>query len=229
MMTVSIVVPARNEEKTIGMVLEELMAAIEELISYKFEVIVVDDHSNDKTCEVAGKHGVAVIKNEARSGKGNALKAGFAKCKGDIIVMLDADGSHKPEDIEILLEAMRTGSGLVIGSRVLGGSDEFEPTRLFGNAALTLLFRYIFRVDIKDPLNGYKAFLKDVAHGCRSEGFEIEIELITNALRRGYTVVEVPSHERMRAGGEMKSRAWREGPKFLFAIILEGIKYRMGK
>lgn len=228
--TVSVVIPAKDEEETIGMVLRDLNSEIRKL-PYDFEVIVVDDHSRDGTAKIASSFGAKVVRNKALPGKGNALKTGFRNAKGEIIVMLDADYSHMPEEMHLFLKQLEKGYGLVVGSRYTGGSDEYTLVRSFGNLVLTLAFVTFFGVKLSDALNGYKAFRKEVIgnrQSLKSRDFEIEIELIARCLRKGMKVGEVPSHERTRAGGKMKSKAFIHGPKFLFKIISEGLRYRFG-
>lgn len=231
-MNVSVVIPAKNEAETIGQVLEELIIVTNKLRNYKFEIIVVDDGSKDSTSEIAKKYNTTVIKNPGSSGKGHALKAGFRKCnQSDIVVMMDADYSHCPEELPLFLKEIENGAGLVVGSRILGGSDEYGFIRALGNILLTATFRLMFNYKATDVLNGYKVFKKDLIQDFEysSKGFEIEVELVGNALRTGYKVVEVRSHERSRAGGKLKSRVFVEGPKFLFKIIIEGIKFQISR
>lgn len=229
MKKVSIVIPARNEEETIGAVLSGLEGFIAGCNKYKFETIVVADHCTDNTAGIARFCGAAVLNNELPAGKGNALRYGFRNSTGDIIVMLDSDGSHRPQDIGLFLESIEAGAGLVVGSRALGGSSEYEIVRLFGNVIFTLTFCILFGVNMTDALNGYKAFVRDVITGYEfgSKGFDIEIELLAQAIKKGYRIAEVPSHEEKRLGGKMKSDTLIDGARFLIAILKEGIKYRL--
>jgi glycosyltransferase involved in cell wall biosynthesis len=227
---VSVIIPAKDEEASIGKVLNDLNTTIKKIKKYRFEVIVVDDKSKDKTGAIAKKYKSKVIRNEGSSGKGKALTLGFKHAKGDYIVMLDADYSHIPSDILKFLQKLEQGYGLVVGSRHYGGSDEYDLVRYFGNFFLTSVFRIFFGLYLSDALNGYKAFKQNVVknYNYKSKDFEIEIELIANALREKEKVGEVPSHERARHGGTMKSFAPIHGPKFLLKIISEGLKIRLG-
>ncbi len=232
---VSIVIPARNEETTIGMVLKDVSQSIAAIGKrhhgkYVFEVLVVDDGSTDNTAKVARMFKASIIENKGTHGKGKALVCGFRHCRGTYIIMLDADYSHRGEDIIRFLEKLDKGHGLVVGSRYTGGSDEYTLLRSFGNLVLTTAFVSMFGIRLSDALNGYKGFRREVVEEGRfhTKDFEIEIELIHRALKRGFSVAEFPSHERERAGGKMKSRAWVHGPKFLFEIVKEGLKYRLG-
>ena len=226
MIKVSLIIPAKDEEATLGNVLEDLNKVIPTLDGYEMEVICVDDHSHDRTAAIARAMGARVVENRRKPGKGNALRAGFEAATGDLLMMMDADYSHRPEDIPAFLSAMREGIGLVIGSRVFGGSDEYTHVRALGNVFLSGALGLSVGRYLSDALNGYKLFRRDVftSFTYTSGTFEIEIEIIANALRKQYRVVEVVTHERARAGGEMKSRVVRHGTRFLMRIIWEGIK-----
>ncbi len=229
MKLVSIVIPAYNEEETIGKVLDEVFSEIKKLKQYKFEVIVVNNNSKDKTAKIAEEKGAKVVMEE-KPGKGRALARGFKETKGEIVIMLDADYSHIASEFIRFLNKIEEGYGLVIGSRILGGSEEYTLIRSFGNIFLTKCFRIMFGTYSTDALNGFKAFKNCVVknHKYKSKDFEIEIELIYNALKEGLKVGEIVSHERERAGGKMKSKACIHGPKFLWAIIKYGLRYRLG-
>ncbi|MBW7991037.1 MAG: glycosyltransferase family 2 protein [Planctomycetes bacterium] len=226
MSKISIVIPAKNEEATLGKVLEDLNKVIPTLDGYDVEVLCVDDHSNDSTVSIAKSFGARVITNPNKSGKGMALRAGFKAATGDILVMMDADCSHQPKHLPAFLNALEDGVGLVIGSRVTGGSDEYELIRALGNVFLTLFVGLFMGRYLSDALNGYKVFRRDVFSDFKytSKAFEIEIEIIANTLRKGYRVVEVNSHELARAGGKAKSKVVRHGTRFLLRILLERLR-----
>ena len=122
-MKVSVVIPAHNEEETLPWVLKDLNDTIATLRHAEFEVICVDDHSSDATASIATGFGALVVQNHDRNGKGMALRKGFERATGDIIVMMDADYSHRPEAIPLFLQALQGDVGLVIGSRVFGGKS----------------------------------------------------------------------------------------------------------
>ena len=226
MKSLSVIIPARNEEVTLPMVLDDLAAVKPQLSGYEVEVIVVDDGSTDRTAELAAARGARVVKNTRKNGKGMALRAGFEAAKSDLLIMMDADYSHRAEEIPVFLAAMNDGVGLVIGSRVVGGSEEYHHVRALGNVFLSASLGLATGRYLSDALNGFKLFRADVFRDFKytSAAFEIEIEIIANAMRKGYKVVEVPSHERARAGGEMKSRVVRHGTRFLLRIIYEGLR-----
>lgn len=226
MTNISIIVPAKNEEETLGSVLDDLNQTIAQMPDYQFEVICVDDHSTDATANIARSFGARVIENTGKPGKGMALRAGFAAATGDILVMLDADYSHRAEELPRMLGGLAEGVGLVIGSRVVGGSEEYTHIRALGNVFLSATLGLCTKRYLSDALNGFKVFRRDVFTDFRytSKAFEIEIEIIANAMRKGYRIVEVSSSERARAGGEMKSRVVRHGTRFLLRILWEGLR-----
>ena len=226
MIELSVIVPARNEEATLPMVLDDLGAVIPTLRGYHAEVIVVDDRSTDRTAQVAAAHGARVVVNPRRSGKGMALRAGFEAAGGELLLMMDADYSHRAEELPVFLDGMKSGVGLVIGSRVVGGSEEYHHVRALGNVFLSATLGLCTGRYLSDALNGFKLFRREVFTGFTytSVHFEIEIEIIANTLRSGMRVVEVSSHERARAGGEMKSRVIRHGTRFLGRILYEGMR-----
>jgi glycosyltransferase involved in cell wall biosynthesis len=227
MVKVSVVIPARNEEANLAMVLEDLNSTIKRIPEYAVDVVVVDDHSTDRTADIARAHGARVVSNPGPGGKGIALRLGFASSTGEIIAMMDADYSHRAEELVRFLAALEDPSvGLVIGSRVVGGSEEYTHIRALGNVFLSAVLGLCTRRYLSDALNGFKVFRRDVFTDFRftSKAFEIEIEIIANTLRKGYRVVEISSHERARAGGEAKSRVVRHGTRFLLRILYEGMR-----
>lgn len=222
--SLSIVIPAKDEAQNVGLVLADLKEVTAGLTTYDTEVIVVDDRSVDGTGEVASSYGAKVIRNEAAvSGKGIALRIGFAASRGEFLVMMDADYSHRPEDLPLFLRELENGAGLVIGSRIYGGSDEYTRVRALGNIILTGIFGIFLGRYLSDALNGYKAFRREIFTGFTytSNGFEIEIELLANTLRLGYPIVEVISHEHHRRAGRAKSKVIKDGTRFLWRIVRE--------
>ncbi len=227
MTKISVIIPARNEEANLSMVLDDLNATIARLPEYTVEVLVVDDHSTDRTAQIGAAQGARVISNPGPNGKGMALRLGFQHATGEILAMMDADYSHRAEELPRFLEAMQDRSvGLVIGSRVVGGSEEYTHIRALGNVFLSATMGLCTGRYLSDALNGFKVFRREVFTDFRytSRTFEIEIEIIANTLRKGYRVVEISSHERARAGGEAKSRVIRHGTRFLTRILYEGMR-----
>ena len=214
---VSLVVPARNEARNIGWVLERLPSSID-------EVVVVDGHSVDETVRVAlaARPDVRVVAQPGL-GKGDALREGFRSASGELIVMIDADGSMAPDEIPHFLHFLSRGYDVVKGSRFMigGGSRDITRLRRAGNGALRGLVNHLYRVPLTDLCYGYIAFRRDALEhlDLLSTGFEVETRLVVSALRAGLKVVEVPSVELPRRYGESRLRAVRDGTRVLRAIV----------
>ena len=220
---VSVVIPALNEADNLPFVLTKLPEFID-------EVILVDGHSTDDTIAVARalRPDVRVVTQTYR-GKGNALACGFAMCSGDIIVMLDADGSTDPHEIPRFVSALMAGADFVKGSRYMagGGSEDLTRVRRYGNAFLTGTVNLLFHVRYSDLCYGYVAFwrrclpLLDV--DCT--GFEVETLLTLRAARAGLKVAEVPSIEHTRIHGESNLRTVHDGLRVLRTITGERVAH----
>jgi hypothetical protein len=217
--TVSVVIPALNEAKAIGWVLERVP-------QWVTEVILVDGRSADAT-EIVARDLVPnlVVVHQPQLGKGAALRAGFAAARGDIIVMLDADGSTHPGEIGRFVRALQAGADFVKGSRHLpgGGSEDFTRLRKGGNQAFVRLANLTYGCAFTDLCYGYCAFWRRNLPllALRADGFEIESELILRAVKAGLRIAEVPSVELVRRAGASNLNAVRDGCRVLRTIITE--------
>jgi len=217
----SVIVPARDEEQTIGLVVVDCQRVLHEM-GLPHEIIVVDDGSGDGTAAVVQSLDCTLLRTPGPvHGKGVALRTGFAAARYGTFLMLDADYSHRAEDIPVLWEEFRKGYGLVVGDRLIGGSDEYTFSRCYGNLFLTTVFSTLFGVQLNDSLNGFKIFDRRVFDSFHytAVDFSIEIELLANTKRLGLSIGQVRSHERARQGGKAKSFAVRHGFSFLFRIL----------
>jgi glycosyltransferase involved in cell wall biosynthesis len=216
---VSIVVPALNEARNLPYVLPR----IPEWVS---EILLVDGHSTDGTPEIAVRlhPAVRIIAQKGR-GKGDALRAGFAAAKGDIIVMMDADGSNDPDEIQTFISLLRSGADFVKGSRFIqgGGSSDMTLNRQIGNWGLMMLTRLGFGGHFTDFCYGYIAFWNRFLPILYPEvnGFEVEALLCVRALSAGLKVAEVPSFEAERKFGDSHLRAIPDGWRILKLIMRE--------
>jgi glycosyltransferase involved in cell wall biosynthesis len=214
---VSLVIPAMNEERNIGWVLERLPDSID-------EVILVDGNSVDDTVAVsrAIRPDIRVV-GQTRPGKGNALRSGFAAARGDVIVMIDADCSMDPAEIDRFLDLLDEGYDLVKGSRFMdgGGTEDMELVRRLGNRVLRGFVNTLYRQRFTDLCYGYSAFRRDSlpAMALNADGFEIETEIIVRAVRSGLRIGEVPSFEAPRANGESNLNTWRDGQRVLRTLL----------
>ena len=217
--SVSVVIPTLNEAGSLPWVLENLPPSIS-------EVVLVDGLSTDET-EVIARTLLTdvVVVHQPQRGKGAALRAGFAAASGDIIVMIDADGSTDPREIDLFVRALENGADFVKGSRHMacGGSDDFTPVRRAGNGFFVNLVNLIYGSDFTDLCYGYCAFWRGAldAMPLRGVGFEIETELVLSAVNAGLKISEVPSHELCRRAGTSNLNAIRDGRRVLRTIMEE--------
>jgi glycosyltransferase involved in cell wall biosynthesis len=165
---------------------------------------------------------------QSGKGKGNAMADGFAACTGDIIVMLDADGSTDPEEIPRFVSALCNGADFVKGSRFAQGGSSADITRArgLGNHVLRTIVNTLYGTSYTDLCYGYNAFwachLDALALDC--DGFEIETLMNVRAAQAGLLISEVPSHERLRIHGESNLHAVRDGWRVLKTIVREWMR-----
>jgi glycosyltransferase involved in cell wall biosynthesis len=203
------VIPTRDEEGLIGTIIDDVRP-------YADEVLVIDGHSRDRTRDIATAKGARVVLDRGK-GKGDAVRLAFDEAAGDIVVFIDADGSHEPKDIPALVAPIRDGHyDMVIGSRGKGGSDELHGTlgqliRYVGSQLIMLGINYRWNVRLTDSQNGFRALRRDVGKrlGLTSNLTTIEQEMLMKALKHGFRVTEIPSHEYERKWGTSKVVVWR--------------------
>ena len=225
--TVSVIIPALNEARNLPHVFDALPGWIT-------EVVLVDGQSTDDTVAVARRlrPDVRVVMQEGR-GKGDALLAGFAASKGDIIVALDADGSTDASEIVRFVTALIAGADFVKGSRFAcgGGSADLTTTRRLGNRILRTLVNKLFGTRYTDLCYGYNAFwarhLDTLALNCA--GFEVETLMNIRAATAGLIVHEVPSFEHRRIHGVSNLRIVMDGRRIAKLIIREWLVRRRAK
>jgi glycosyltransferase involved in cell wall biosynthesis len=216
---ISVIVPAMNEAANLPHVLPRIPTDV-------LEVILVDGNSSDDTVAVARAvlPSVRIIKQHGR-GKGAALRSGFAAARGDIIVMLDADGSTAPEEIPAFVRALTDGADFAKGSRFMvgGGTADMQLYRKLGNATFVGMVRMLFGGHYTDLCYGYNAFWSSVVPqlGLDGDGFEIETMMNVRALKIGLKVAEVPSFESHRIHGESNLHTIPDGMRVLRTIIKE--------
>jgi glycosyltransferase involved in cell wall biosynthesis len=222
--TVSVIVPAINEQKNIAWVLQRLPAVVD-------QVVLVDGRSVDRTVAIARavRPDIVVVTEHGR-GKGAALRAGFAAATGDIIVMIDADGSMDPAEIDRFITPVMNGYDFVKGSRFLagGGSTDLTPLRRLGNRALVRMANTLFLIRFTDLCYGYCSFRREClpALALTAHGFEIETELAVHAVKANLRIAEVPSRELPRRWGMSNLHTFRDGQRVLRTLVRERVSRR---
>ncbi|MBI3500273.1 MAG: glycosyltransferase family 2 protein [Bacteroidetes bacterium] len=215
-MKVTVQIPARNEEGS----LPSVIAMIPK--NFVQEILVVDGHSTDKTIEVAKSLGCRVITQPGK-GYGDAMIHGFKNASGDVIISMDADGSPNPEEIPKLLEKMKEGYDLVLGSRYLLGAGSEDDTfiRYIGNKGFTWLTNLLHGTKMSDSLYLFCAMKKTMLNSLvfRCNDFSLCIEIPVKAHKAGFKIAEVACYERKRIADVSRVNAFIDGIKILFANI----------
>ena len=219
----SIVIPVYNEELTIGNVIDRVKAAARQT-GLKNEVIVVDDRSFDESLEVANTRHIKLFTLKRHLGKGYALRAGFAKAKGKIIVTIDSDGSHEPEELpKLLAPLLHDQADLVIGSRYFG-HKKVAARRLnaFGVKIFNGFIKLLTGVSITDSQSGYRAITRELLQSQRqiARGYEIESEMLVKAARKRFRVIEVPITFEQRTYGRSGVDPLWDGLRIVLSIFL---------
>lgn len=185
-----VIIPAFNEQAAIGEV-------VEKSLQYADDVLVVDDGSSDNTCEIAEKAGASLLKHPTNFGKGVSLRDAFAHVEGyDIVVTIDGDGQHNPDEIPKLIEPIiKDNADFVNGSRYLNGFEENTPAyRRVGQRVLDIATNITAGTSVTDSQSGFRAF-KGSTISCykfRDPGFGIESEMIADAAENNLEILEVP-------------------------------------
>lgn len=221
-MKISVVIPIYNEKNTIRKVIAKVEAT-----NMAKEIILVDDYSTDGTRgvldEYRDKNGFQVLFHARNMGKGAALRTGFAKVTGDIIIIQDADLEYDPTDYRALLGPILDGrADVVFGSRFLGG-----PHRVMffwhymGNTVLTLLSNMLTNLNLTDMETGYKVFTKKVLDSITltCDRFGFEPELTSKVAKKKFRIYEVPISYSGRDYSEGKKITWRDGIAALWFIF----------
>jgi cellulose synthase/poly-beta-1,6-N-acetylglucosamine synthase-like glycosyltransferase len=214
---VSVVIPAKNEEANIAWVLRHLPLSVD-------EVILVDGNSTDRTVEVARaiRPDIIVIEEPGR-GKGTAMRAGFATARGAYVVVLDADGSMDPADIDRFVGALEAGADLVKGSRYIegGSSSDLTFVRSLGNRVLLFASNLIYGQRFTELCYGFMALRRSRIDELQlvATGFEIETEIVCRSVVQGLRITELPSTEAARISGVSNLHAVRDGLRIVGTIM----------
>lgn len=210
---VSVIIPACNEAQSIGVLVEKIRN-----LHPNYEVIVVNDGSTDETAEVARDSGAIVYSHPYNVGNGAAVKSGIRIASGEILVLMDGDGQHDPEDITRML-ALLPEYDMVVGARPAGQQSSFF--RGIGNRILNRLASYVAKFPIQDLTSGFRAVKADVARKflyLLPNTYSYPTSLTLGVLREGWCVKYLPITAHARKKGKSQIRLFRDGAKFIIII-----------
>jgi len=226
-MLLSVVIPIFNEDQTIGNVITRLKATMQK-IGLKYELIVVDDCSADRSLEISRNQSARVHSLKQHMGKGYALRVGFMKAKGEIIATIDSDGSHRPEELPLLLSPLLQGQAdFVIGSRYLNNkSTSAKKLNAIGVRLFNALIEVLTRTKVTDSQSGYRVMNSEILTASRlvSSGYEIESEMLVKTACKGFRVKEVPISFEQRTYGRSRLDPMVDGFRILLSIVAAYIK-----
>lgn len=214
MTTISVVIPAKNEELGLADLLPGIVKVLPEA-----EVIVVDDGSTDRTAEIAQKNGAKVVSHPESIGNGGAIKSGARAARGEILCFLDADGQHQPKDLIRLLEQLESGFDMVVGAREPG--SQASPLRGIGNGFYNKFSSLIVGRKILDLTSGLRVVKGDKFREflyLLPNKFSYPTTITMAFFRSGYSVGYAPIHALERKG-KSHLRIWRDGIRFLIIIF----------
>ena len=230
MKLLSVVIPAYNEERFIGTLLERIRAVDLSPFGYAMELIVVDDKSRDRTADiVAAVAGVRLLRMETNGGKGRAVRAGIAAATGDLLIIQDADLEYDPQDYVPMLRALLDGKAdIIYGSRYLGRGRHANQSlaAYVGGRSLSLVAKLCTGTYLTDTVTAFKLFRRvDIAAlPLETTGFELDHEITARMLARGRTIAEVPIRYYPRSREEGK----KIGARDWFIATRTFWKYRRG-
>jgi glycosyltransferase involved in cell wall biosynthesis len=220
--TVSVIIPAFNEEETLSNVIEQASTVLDDF-GYPFEIIVVDDGSTDKTGLVAASCKARVFANEHNRGKGYSLRKALQYATGEIVVTIDSDGEHNPKEIPSLISHVVSGADIAAGSRFIGRDKSYVTSRInkLGNSLFNLAIMMLTGNRITDSQTGFRAAKKDVLSqlDLASDGYEIESEITIKCLLGGFLLRELPISVQPRKFSQSKLRILSDGAKILSTIF----------
>jgi dolichol-phosphate mannosyltransferase len=224
----TIVIPARDEEACIAATVEHLHVELR-LHDVPHEIIVVDDGSRDRTYSILLElknriPELQALQNSGAHGFGRAIVFGLDRMSGDAVVIMMADESDDDRDVVRYWEALNAGWDCVFGSRFIkgGGTVGYPPFKLLLNRLANTFLRLVFRIQLDDTTNAFKAYRREVIDGCRpllAAQFNLTVELPLKAIVRGFTWTVIPISWRNRKTGATKLKLKEMGSRYLFTVV----------
>ena len=222
--SVSVVIPVFNEELTIGNIVSRTRSTLEES-ALPYEILVIDDGSADRSAEISQANEAHVLR-KAHQGKGHALRLGFERAKGNVIVTLDSNGSHQPEEIPMVLQCMKENRvDFVIGSRFFNNqinNTKIPKVNRIGNRMFNNLIWFLTGMKVSDSQSGFRAIRSSIMRRMElsSQGYEVESEMLIKALKMGAKVMEIPISFEQRTVGASRLDPLKDGTRILYSIIV---------
>lgn len=237
-MMLSVVIPAHNEEGSIGRTVETLVDTLEaEEIDH--EVLVVDDNCTDATAQLVAqiaerRPSVRCVRNDGRGGFGFAVRCGLEHYRGDAVAVMMADLSDSPRDLVMYWRLLEQGFECAFGSRFMPGgrTDGYPRLKLLLNRLVNLGIRIIFRHGYNDTTNAFKAYRREVIDNIQpllSNHFNLTVEIPLKAMVRGHTYAVVPITWRNREEGDSKLRLQEMGSRYLFIILYVFLEHHLSR
>jgi len=227
-MKVAVVVPAHNEEENIEKLVNDIDNVLRQL-KIQNQIVIVDDNSNDNTATILKELSkkmtnlTPVYRYDGVCGVGLTLREGIKAAKNnDVIVTMDGDFSHDPKEIPKLIQGIKNGADLVIGSRYMkGGRADMPRSRIIISGLYNVLSKLFLQTFVNDLTTGFRAMKQKAIEKVelKSEGFEIHPEIHLKIYKEGFKVIEVPIHYHRRGGGTSKLRYFKVGPGYLRVVF----------
>ena len=237
-MKLSVVIPAHNEEGSIGETVEALVATLDEE-SIDHEIVVVNDHSADRTGDVVEAIGarhpqVRCVENPDKGGFGMAIRAGLAEYTGDAVAIVMADLSDDPRDLVVYHRLLERGYDCAFGSRFVpgGGVVDYPQHKLILNRIVNWFIRALFRHGYDDTTNAFKAYRREVIDAVQpllSPHFNLTVEIPLKAVVRGYSYGIVPITWRNRTTGVSKLKLQEMGSRYLFIVLYVFLEHHLSR
>jgi len=228
-MKLSIVIPAYNEEQNIGKCLEELRAGVGQKHGIDYEIIAVNDNSNDRTEEVIREQNqidpnIRLVNRTPPGGFGRAVRAGIERISGDVVVIYMADLSDDPEDVVAYYNKICEGYDCVYGSRFVEGSvvENYPTLKLIVNRIVNKAIQWMFWTPFNDLTNAFKAYRAEVVRDCgpyNASHFNITLEMSLSALIRRYNIAQIPINWSGRTWGSTNLKLREMGRRYLSTLL----------
>jgi len=221
---ISVIMPALNEERAVGNLLDSIQNILQK-ITFSYEIIVIDDGSKDRTLDICRKKNVTIIHNRYNYGKGYALREGFKQAHGNIIVTIDSDGDHHPEEIPSLLHPILNGKAeIALGTRFAARNSKIPITtaiNTFGNMLFNFLIRRLTNYKFSDTQCGFRAFKRNclLHFHLESLGYDIETEMIIQIALQNIRYCEIPISSRVTYFRKSNINRIKDGFRILFTIF----------